>query len=58
MYGVFVITGLSDEIWPYSGNTATLLVWPIFLDALVTVLTGFHCAVVERIWQKNNAIFP
>ena len=44
MVHLFVIpVGLSHEIWPCPGNTATLLILSNFYDPLVTVLTGFHC---------------
>ena len=44
MYGACVISAsLSHEIWLYPGNTATPSIWLNFYDALVAILTGFHC---------------
>ena len=44
MYGACVISAsLSREIWLYPGNTATPSIRPNFYDALVAILTGFHC---------------
>ena len=44
MYGACVISAsLSHEISLYPGNTATPSIRPNFYDALVAILTGFHC---------------